>query len=214
MNEYQKEPSTITVTRPGVLEVLGIAGFIVLAVSTSVNFVPIIEKAWRETPVGFAVLIFSVIGCVFVERKNYFAAFFIAAFSAFFLTHDIIIVYDSKAVEMGKELGPDGWFRPVFLIFKDALSVKSGAFLALIGVITSLTGICLGWGLNVVKENRLAEMKAEIDTNASVDSGFPVDEWVAAEDSSDIYENADGEENNGEYEEDSDPADEIEKDKI
>lgn len=213
MNEYQKESSLTLGTRPGVLEVIGIAGFVVLAVSTSVNFVPIIEKAWRETPVGFAVLIFSVLGCVFMERKNYFAAFFIAVFSAFFLTHDIIIVYDSKAVEMGKELGPDGWFRPVFLIFKDAFSFKSGAFFALIGVVASLTGICLGWSTNVVKENRLAARKTEIEayaeevgaeneTDNSSDSEFPVDEWVAAEDNEDSRE------------EFNDPEDDTEKEKL
>lgn len=141
---------------PGPLELVAVLGFMMVGASTFLDFTPVIAQNWRASGVGLPVLIACLAGALVMLRKNHFAGFFIAMFAAFFLTHEIIIVYDNKAVELGRELGPDGWFRPVVMIYRDAFSFKTGAFWALAGTLLSLSGICIGWFQEVRRANKAA----------------------------------------------------------
>lgn len=140
----------------GVLEIISILGFAIVGASTFLNFTPVVAENWRASGVGLQVMIGCLAGAVLMLRKNYFAGFFIAVFSAFFLTHEIIIVYDNKAVEMGRELGLNGWFRPVLSVYENAFSFKTGAFWALTGIIIALFGICIGWFQEIRRANNAA----------------------------------------------------------
>ena len=141
---------------PGVFEVVAIAGFLTVVASTFLNFTPVVAQNWRVAGIGLPVMLSCIAGAVFMLFRHYFAGFFIAVFSGFFLTHEIIIIYDNKAVELGRELGPDGWFRLVFDVYRDAFTFNTGAFWALTGVLLAMTGVCAGWVLNIVRMNNEA----------------------------------------------------------
>ncbi len=184
MSGYQKNEDSGAIKIPGIFEILAMSGFGIVAVSTFMNFVPVFEKSWRAGAVGMPVMLACLAGCWLVLKRNYFACFFIAMFSAFFLVHEIIILYDARAIEMGRELGPDGWFRPVFHVFRDAFTVKYGAFFALVGVLTALSGTSAGWILEILHLNRIAAESTEVDNNSETETGkseFPVEEWAEAD---------------------------------
>lgn len=181
MMQYQQEAATESAAYIKLLQAVSIAGFVLLAISTSLKFVPIAEQAWRDTSLGFTVMLFAVLGCVAVERKNFFTAFFIAVFAAFFLIHDVIILYDGKAVEMGREIGPEGWLRPMVLIFEDAFHLFNGVSTGLIGVLTALTGVCIAWVVTVVKDNQDAAMAAIALTEKKNGNGRTAREFTAEE---------------------------------
>lgn len=86
----------------------------------------------KSTGIGIPVIIGCVAGCIMLLMRNYFSAFFIAVFSAFFITHEIIIIYDNRAVELGQEMLRSGYLRSVFELYKNALSAK-GALLGVVG---------------------------------------------------------------------------------
>lgn len=131
-------------------------GFIMVVIANFLDFAPIDSRTWREIGVGFPVLLASVAGIAFLYKRSFFSSFFIAMFAAFFITHEIIICYDNKAVEMGRELGPEGWFRPVAMIFQDALGQSYGAFWATAGSSLAIFAIIIGWMLAVYHDNLLA----------------------------------------------------------
>ncbi|GAB1352086.1 MAG TPA: hypothetical protein PLK28_19320 [Candidatus Rifleibacterium sp.] len=154
--EYGKNTDISSSGFPGVFEVVAVAGFLTVVASTFLNFTPVVAQTWRAGGIGLPVMLACVAGAVFMLFRNYFAGFFIAVFSGFFLTHEIIIIYDNKAVELGRELGSDGWFRLVFDVYRDAFAFNTGAFWALVGVLLAMTGVCVGWVLNIVRLNNEA----------------------------------------------------------
>lgn len=154
--EYGKNTDISSSGFPGVFEVVAVAGFLTVVASTFLNFTPVVAQTWRAGGIGLPVMLACVAGAVFMLFRNYFAGFFIAVFSGFFLTHEIIIIYDNKAVELGRELGSDGWFRLVFDVYRDAFAFNTGAFWALLGVLLAMTGVCVGWVLNIVRMNNEA----------------------------------------------------------
>jgi len=154
--EYGKNTDISSSGFPGVFEVVAVAGFLTVVASTFLNFTPVVAQTWRAGGIGLPVMLACVAGAVFMLFRNYFAGFFIAVFSGFFLTHEIIIIYDNKAVELGRELGSEGWFRLVFDVYRDAFAFNTGAFWALVGVLLAMTGVCVGWVLNIVRLNNEA----------------------------------------------------------
>lgn len=144
---------------------IGIAGFFILVIGSLLNFVPVVERTWRSGPTGLVVAVSCLAGCFLLHKKQYFTCFFIAMFSAFFLVHEVIIVYDNYVVEQGKELGPDGLFRPVFLIFADAFTPGQGAFWSLFGSILALIGIFGSWADDILNKNNEAECAAQSDVS-------------------------------------------------
>lgn len=138
-------------------------GFMAMVTSNFLSFAPIEERTWREIGVGFPVLFFCIIAIALVFRKNFFASFFIAIFSAFFITHEVIICYDNKAVEMGRELGPEGWFRHGSMIFGDVMKPSYGAFWGIAGITLAIIAIFLAWIISTYKENLEAAMASSGD---------------------------------------------------
>ncbi len=169
--EYDKNSNITPKDFPGVFESAAIAGFLIVVASTFLNFTPVVAVNWRAGGMGLPVMLCCMAGTFFMVFRNYFAGFFIAVFSGFFLTHEIIIIYDNKAVELGRELGHDGWFRLVFDVYRDAFAINTGAFWALVGVLLAMTGVCVGWALNIVKMNneavQLSQLAAGADKAAS-----------------------------------------------
>lgn len=146
----------------GPFEMLAILGFALIIASTFLDFTPIVKQNWRASGAGFPVAISCFLGAFLMLRRHYFAGFFIAVFAGFFLTHEIIIIYDNKAVELGKELTVDGWFRPVLEVYRNAFTFNTGAFWALVGVLVSVISICVGWVIDVVKTNNYAAKRADL----------------------------------------------------
>lgn len=156
---------------PGVFEVVAIAGFLTVVASTFLNFTPVVAQTWRAGGIGLPVMLSCFAGAIFMLFRNYFAGFFVAVFSGFFLTHEIIIIYDNKAVELGRELGPDGWFRLVFDVYRDAFAFNTGAFWALVGVLLAMTGVCIGWVLNIIRMNNEAVQLSQLAAGADKPAG-------------------------------------------
>lgn len=133
--------------------------FIVSAFSTFSVFVPIDIEKWIATGAGKFVFITSILGVFFFIIKNYFVTFFITLFDLFFLLNEVIIKYDSKAVELGQEIASGdspGYFRSFVDIFADVANNGSGAFYIFIGLFISfiLTTIC--WSRKVYLDNQNA----------------------------------------------------------
>jgi len=135
------------------LSILTAAGFAMVIFSTFLDFTPVVAQSWRAGGVGLPVMLSCMVGCILALRKNYFSAFFIGIFAAFFLTHEIIIIYDSKALELGQELKPDGWFRSVIMVYQDALQTGFGAFWGMIGTILASVGPLIGIAAEVRRKN-------------------------------------------------------------
>ncbi|MFZ5950033.1 MAG: hypothetical protein ACOYXC_04985 [Candidatus Rifleibacteriota bacterium] len=134
-------------------EYVAAVGFLAMILSNFLSFAPIEERTWREIGVGLPVVMASILGIAMVFKKQYFSSFFIAMFSAFFITHEIIICYDNRAVELGRELGADGWFRPVPMIFTDALKPAYGAFWGTTGISVAIFAILIAWMISTYKAN-------------------------------------------------------------
>ena len=138
-----------------ILSILASLCYLVFTVSILIQFVPINELNWFNLGMGkylgFAT-IFAIL-CLYV--KNYFAAFFISLFAAFFSFHEIIIFYDNYAIELGKELGSDGVFRSLVEIFVNEIVKKPnyGAFWAIFSSTLSLFFVSLAWMRNIIIGN-------------------------------------------------------------
>lgn len=177
------------------LDLAGTFGFIFFILSCFVTFTPVSESNWLQGPMGSAPLLFAFVGIVALYKKNYFAAFFIAMFNTFFLTHEIIILYDSKAVQMGRELGADGWFRPVLMVYSDALQSGYGALWGIIGSVVAVLAIMIAW---VYENHRFNAFTAEnaTDDAAAYDSFFEDgenDEVLELDSEEETYDSADEE---------------------
>jgi hypothetical protein len=156
MENYNQE-ATQTVKLPiGKFEMVAAIGFFIMIISNFFSFAPIEERTWREIGVGIPVIFACLGGMALIFRRDFFSSFFIAMFCAFFITHEIIICYDNRAVEMGKELGAEGWFRPVVMIFKDAMNPSFCTFWALSGISLALAAIITGWLFQVYQGNKKA----------------------------------------------------------
>ena len=143
------------------LGIITAIGFATVILSTFLNFTPISEVTWRAGGVGFPVMLSCMAGCILALRKSYFSAFFIGIFAAFFLTHEIIIVYDTHAIEIGQELKPDGWFRSVIMVYQDALRPGFGALWAMIGVLLASVTPLIGMAAEVRRKNLEAAKQSE-----------------------------------------------------
>lgn len=138
-------------------------GFMVIAVSTFLKFVPIVDKTWISMGIGFPVMLTALLGAILVSFKKHFAAFFAVMFPAFFITHGIIIAYDSKAISLGAVSGAEGWMRSIPMIFVDAMVPSSGAFWGLIGVAVAFSALTIGWILKIVNSNMELARQAELE---------------------------------------------------
>ncbi|MEW6713364.1 MAG: hypothetical protein AB1403_26320, partial [Candidatus Riflebacteria bacterium] len=136
-----------------VFEYVAAVGFLAMILSNFLSFTPIEERTWREIGVGLPVVMASIVGIAMVFKKQYFSSFFIAMFSAFFITHEIIICYDNRAVELGREIGADGWFRLLPIIFTDALKPGYGAFWGTFGISVAIVAILVAWMIATYKAN-------------------------------------------------------------
>lgn len=157
------------------------AGFALIVFSTFIDFTPISQNSWRTGGVGLPVMISCMVGCLLALRKNYFTAFFIGIFAAFFLTHEIIIIYDNHAIELGQELKPDGWFRSVIMVYQDALQPSYGAFWGFIGAIMASVLPLAGIAAEVWHKNQDAARLTTETPDKYEDSPElieNVDEWV------------------------------------
>jgi len=158
MQDYSKEYNStgkefnlgFDITIPGLIIAFG---FALIIFSTFLDFTPICQRSWRAGGVGLPVMLFSMLGIIFALRKNYFTAFFIGIFAAFFLTHEIIIIYDNRAVELGQELKPDGWFRSVIQVYQDALRPAYGALWGMIGASLASLFPLIGMVIEVHRKN-------------------------------------------------------------
>jgi hypothetical protein len=143
--QINQEEYSINGHRIGILEILAGLGFFILIISNFMSFTPVEERTWREFGLGFPAVIAGLAGIYAILRKLYFTSFSIATFLAFFIIHEVIICYDSKALEMGKELGKDGWFRSIPLIFADALKPSFGAFWGITSISLTVLFILIAW---------------------------------------------------------------------
>ena len=159
LNEQSTTTGDSMSVLPGFFAITAIIGFAIIGFSTSMDFTPAVAANWRSAGVGLPVMIACIFGAVLMLRRDFFSGFFIAIFAGFFLTHEIIIIYDNKAVELGQELGVNGWFRPVMDVYRDAFSFNTGAFWALIGILLALASVVAGGVFEVVGANRLALQK-------------------------------------------------------
>lgn len=167
------------------LSIFAAAGFALVIFSTFLDFTPINAQSWRAGGVGLPVMLSCMVGCILALRKNYFSAFFIGIFAAFFLTHEIIIIYDSKAIELGQELKPDGWFRSVIMVYQDALQTGFGAFWGMIGAILASVVPLIGMAAEVRRKNleagSLSKKDAQRDVAFQSDEAWDGTEQISAE---------------------------------
>ncbi len=197
--EYGKNTDISSSGFPGVFEVVAVAGFLTVVASTFLNFTPVVAQTWRAGGIGLPVMLACVAGAVFMLFRNYFAGFFIAVFSGFFLTHEIIIIYDNKAVELGRELGSEGWFRLVFDVYRDAFAFNTGAFWALVGVLLAMTGVCVGWVLNIVRLNNEAVQLSLLAAGADNPAGNVVAATTAFEENISASSTTDAEDDDADW---------------
>ena len=133
------------------LGILTILCYIVFIISILMKFIPIKDLSWFKLGMGKYLGIASIFAILSIFYKNYFAAFFISLFATFFSFHEIIIFYDSYAIELGKELGDDGLFRSVIEIFIKEIggNPEYGGFWAILSSSLSLIFVSLGWMKNI-----------------------------------------------------------------
>lgn len=165
---------------PSYIGVAIAVGFALIVFSTFIDFTPISQSSWRTGGVGLPVMLSCMVGCFLAMRKNYFSAFFIGIFAAFFLTHEIIIIYDNHAIELGQELKPDGWFRSVIMVYQDALRPSYGAFWGFIGAIMASVLPLAGIAVEVWQKNQdAAALHTEEDRDEiSTTPDESVEQWV------------------------------------
>lgn len=154
MSNYTKEENSGFGFELGIIEIISAIGFFILMASVFMQFVPINEQSWSQLGRGNAVAFFALVGGIAVFFRHYFGAFFAGMFSFFFLTHEIIIEYDKKAIAAQQEVTSGGLYRLVFSIYSDALSIKTGAFWGFCGVVIALLACIAGWIIYSLNENK------------------------------------------------------------
>lgn len=151
-----------------ILSFFAIICYFIFTFSILIKFIPISDLTWFKMGMGKYVGIASIFAILCLLYKNYFAAFFISLFAAFFSFHEIIIFYDNYAIELGKELGDDGIFRSLVDIFINEIAKQPtyGAFWAILSSLSSLLFVSLAWMKNIISENIALHdkvLKEEID---------------------------------------------------
>ena len=137
-----------------ILNLIAILCYLAIIIGSKMQFIPINESSWFQLGMGKYVGVAAIFAIFSLFMKNYFAAFFISIFAAFFSFHELIIFYDSFAIENGAELGSNGSFRLITDIFNDALRMKYGVFWTVYGSCISLVIVSLSWIRKVFKANR------------------------------------------------------------
>ena len=152
-NEYTKKSFNIFNTP--FLRIIAVICYLILIGTALIQFIPINNLNWFNLGMGKLVGLSAIFGILCILNKNYFAAFFISLFSAFFAFHEIIIFYDNYAIELGQEIGDDGVFRSLYEIFKDEIFSKPqfGAFWAIMSSSISLFTISIDWIINTIIVN-------------------------------------------------------------
>lgn len=152
-NENTKKP--INIFSMPFLRIIAVICYLILIGTTLIQFIPINNQNWFNLGMGKLVGFTAIFAILCIINKNYFAAFFISLFSAFFAFHEIIIFYDNYAIELGQELGDDGVFRSLYEIFKNEIFTKPqyGAFWAIISSSISLITVSIDWIINTIIVN-------------------------------------------------------------
>ena len=136
------------------LSFISIICYVAIIIGARMQFIPINEFSWFQLGMGKYVGVAAIFAIFSLIMKNYFAAFFISIFAAFFSFHELIIFDDNFAIESGAELGADGSFRLITQIFDDALKMNYGVFWTVYGSCISLVLVTIGWIRKVFKANR------------------------------------------------------------
>ena len=131
--------------------------YLIFIFSIKIKFISINELDWYNLGMGKYIGLFAIIGIYCIFRRNYFAAFFISLFAAFFCVHEVIIFYDNYAIELGRELGDDGLYRSVIDIFFVEVfkNPRIGAFWAISSSVFSLLLVTIAWIKNIINKNDL-----------------------------------------------------------
>lgn len=190
---------------PSVTGVIIAAGFILVIFSTFLDFTPVCLRSWRAGGVGLPVMLSCLAGTVLALRRSFFSSFFIGIFAAFFLTHEIIVIYDNRAVELALELKPDGWFRSVIQVYLDALQPGYGAFWGLIGATIASIVPLIGLAIEVRQKNLEAAANSNslphVEDNETIESEYAAsdededgfdDDYAGDDEYEDDPENRDG----------------------
>ncbi len=176
---------------PSVTGVIISAGFILVVFSTFLDFTPVCLRSWRAGGVGLPVMLSCLAGTVLALRRSFFSSFFIGIFAAFFLTHEIIVIYDNRAVELALELKPDGWFRSVIQVYLDALQPGYGAFWGLIGATIASIVPLIGLAIEVRQKNLEAAYTSQRTAQfESTQDGYEDSEENPEEDTEEDYDAA------------------------
>jgi len=173
MKDYENPHKSETGFKPDIPGLIIALGLILIVFSTFMDFTPVCQRSWRAGGVGLPVMLSCMVGVVLALRKNYFSVFFISIFAAFFLTHEIIIIYDARAVELGQELRPDGWFRSVIQVYMDALQPGYGALWGVIGAATASLASLIGLAVEVIRKNLEA---ADYSTSQKIADEMPAED--------------------------------------
>ena len=138
-----------------ILSIFASICYLIFTVSILIQFIPINTSNWYNLGMGKYLGFATIFAIMCLFFKNYFAAFFISLFAAFFSFHEIIIFYDNYAIELGKELGSDGVFRSLVEIFVNEIIKQPsyGAFWAIFSSILSLFFVSLAWIKNIIIGN-------------------------------------------------------------
>ncbi len=137
------------------LNLLTILCYLIFIISIKIKFISINELDWYNLGMGKYIGLFAIIGILCIFKRNYFAAFFISLFAAFFSVHEVIIFYDNYAIELGRELGENGLYRSVIDIFFVEVfkNPRVGAFWAISSSVTSLLLVTITWIKNIINKN-------------------------------------------------------------
>lgn len=129
------------------------------AFSTFSKFIPISSEKWIDSGTGILVFVTCLLSIGLFFFKNYFATFFISLFDLFFVFNEVIVKYDLKAVELGREIQTEttpGYFRSALDIFSDVIQQKSGAWFIFLGLFVTLLFTIINWTLKVRLDNLAA----------------------------------------------------------
>lgn len=151
---------------------LGVA-FAIVAVF--LPFLPILKERWLDCGSGWAVMLSSFVALVLLLYNKFFFVFFINMFNLYFLFNETLIIYDAKAVELGREIATEtvpGYFRLAIDIFQDAFVFSHGAGLAFWGLLAALLFGILAWVNDTIYQNNQAisqDPSPELSLDLSLD---------------------------------------------
>jgi uncharacterized membrane protein YhaH (DUF805 family) len=138
-------------------------GLVFAIVAVFMPFLPILKERWLDCGSGFVVMLFSFVALILLLYNRFFWVFFINIFNMYFLFNETLVIYDGRAVEMGREIATEtapGYFRSAIEVFIDAFKFKMGAGLAFYGILAALLFGLAAWVAEVVYQNNQAIKKA------------------------------------------------------